>query len=117
MKTIIKPAEKEEAAYFSDFSGRSLGELVPPVELNINFNYGSINDGVEIKLQLDDEDAKPILDIIKNSVSEDFKQKIKKYIANCEKNFEDSMQMRDWSNCDYLSDSLSFWRGFLNLNE
>ena len=79
MKKIIKPAEDEEAVYFSDFSGRSLGELGPPVELMITFNYGSEQDGDCIQLDLDDNDIQEILRIIKNSVTEEFKNKSEQY--------------------------------------
>lgn len=79
MKKIIKPAEDEEAVYFSDFSGRSLGEYGPPVELKIIFNYGSKQDGDCIQLDLDDSDIQEILKIIKNSVTEEFKNKSQQY--------------------------------------
>ena len=39
MKKVTKPAEKEEAVYYSDFSGKTFGEFFPHVEVNIEFNY------------------------------------------------------------------------------
>jgi hypothetical protein len=71
MKKIIKPAEQEECIYFSDFSGKPLGDLDPPVELKISFNYGSKNDGNEILLDLDDSDVELIIDFLKKNISTD----------------------------------------------
>ena len=117
MKKIIKPAEREEAVYFSDVSGKSFGEFSAPVELKISFNYGSKHDGSEIQIDLDDEEVKPILDHLKTLVSEDFKQNVKNKLDRFENDYEDSMQMRDWDHCDRMSNSIWFWREFLELKE
>jgi len=116
MKKIFRPAEKEEAVYFSDFSGKSFGEFDPPVELKISFNYGSKYDGTEVTVDLDDEEIKPILDILKQSISEDFKKSIKNRLDKLENDFEISVQMRDWDSCDRMSDTLLFWREFLGIS-
>jgi hypothetical protein len=71
MKKIIKPLEEEECIYFSDFSGKPLGDLYPPVELKISFNYGSKNDGCEINLDLDDNDIELVLNFLKKNISKD----------------------------------------------
>jgi hypothetical protein len=71
MKKIIKPQEPEEAVYYSDFSGKLLPEsnvFGPPVILKIEYNYGSEQDGDSFELHLDDEDAKKILQFLKNNV-------------------------------------------------
>jgi len=115
MKKVIKPAEKEEAVYFSDISGKSFGEFGAPVELKLSFNYGSKYDGTEITFQMDDNDAKPVLDLLKELVTSDFKEASKKFLENHEKSLEDSIQMRDWEYCDRMSDSIQFWRDFLKL--
>ena len=117
MKTIIKPAEREEAVYFSDISGKSFGEFAAPVELKLSFNYGSKHDGTEVNIDLDDEEVRPFLELLKKSVSEDFKQKMKKNLEKIENNYESSMQMRDWDYCDRMSDSIWFWREFLGLKD
>ena len=78
MKKVFKPAEREEAIYFSDFTGKSLGEWTAPVNLQINFNYGSERDGASLTLHLDDEDTKPIIDLIKQKLSEDVKAELRK---------------------------------------
>ena len=117
MKKITNPAEKEEAVYYSDFSGKCLGEMPAPIEISIDFSYGSKHDGTKLKLQLEDEDVGPLLELIKSSVSEDFKFHIKKIITEQEKSYEDSMQMRDWGCCDMITNTLWFWRDFLGLTE
>jgi len=81
MKRIIKPQVREEAVYYSDFSGKCLGEMPAPIEISIDFSYGSKHDGTKLKLQLEDEDVGPLLELIKSSVSEDFKSHIKKIIT------------------------------------
>lgn len=115
MKKVIKPAEQEEAVYFSDFSGKCFGEFHPPVELTISCSYGSKHDGAGIELHLDDEELKPFLELIKKSMSEDYKTKIKKQLESSENSYEDAMQMRDWEHCDILSNSIWFWREILGL--
>jgi hypothetical protein len=55
VKKITKPAEKEEAVYYSDFSGKCFGEFNAPVQLKIEFNYGSIYDGSKFTFDLDDD--------------------------------------------------------------
>ena len=115
MKKIFKPAEKEEAIYFSDFSGKSFGEFNPPVELKMSFNYGSKYDGTEITIDLDDEEIQPVLNLLKQSISEDFKQTIKKRLEKLDEDFEISIQMRDWDSCDKMADNLLFWRDFLGI--
>ena len=117
MKKILKPASKEEAIYYSDFSGKCFGEFYPPVELTISCSYGSKHDGAGIELHLDDEEVQPFLKLIKKMISEDFKSKIKKQLESAENVYEDAMQMRDWEHCDVLSNSIWFWRDILDIKE
>lgn len=102
MKKIIKPAEREEAVYYSDFSGKNLGKFAVPVELKISCGYESKYDGSEIALHLDDDDLEKILSMVKTLVSENFKKSVLEKNKKFEKNYEDSMQMRDWDYCDRL---------------
>lgn len=115
MKKIIKPAEQEEVVFYSDFSGKNLGNYSPPIELSIDFGYGSNRDGASLRLHLTDEDVQPILDLIKSRLSVDFKENAKKELIKQEKSFEDSMQFRDWGSCDFLSNSMWFMREMLDL--
>jgi hypothetical protein len=39
MKKTTRPAQREEAVYYSDFSGKCFGEI-PPIELKIEFGDG-----------------------------------------------------------------------------
>lgn len=117
MKKVIKPPVREEAVYYSDFSGKCFGELPAPVEISIAFSYGSKHDGAGIQLHLDDEELKPILEVIKKSISEDYKNDMKKTIVRYEKTYDDAMQMRDWEHCDIVSNTLWFWRELLELTD
>lgn len=117
MKKIIKPLEREEAVYYSDFSGKTLGEFGPDVELKITCNYGSKYDGTNITLHLDDTDLEKVIHLLKETISEDFKKEVRKRLDNNEKNLEDSIQMRDWSHCDLLSNNVWFLRKLLGFND
>jgi len=117
VKKITKPATRECATYYSDFSGKCFGEFYPPVELTISCSYGSKHDGAGIELHLDDEEMQPFLELIKKSISEDYKDKIKKQLKSAEDKHDDAMQMRDWEHCDILSNSIWFWRDILGLSE
>ena len=52
MKKIIKPAEREEAVYYSDFTGKVLNECGPDITLKLDFHYGSKRDGANLELHL-----------------------------------------------------------------
>lgn len=117
MKKVVKPATREEAVYYSDFSGKCFGEFYPPVELTISCSFGSKHDGAGIELHLDDQELQPFLELVKTSMSEDCKTKIKKQLESAENSYNDAMQMRDWEHCDILSNSIWFWREILNLKQ
>jgi hypothetical protein len=74
MKKVTKPSENEEAVYYSDFSGKLLNWVEPPVKLILDFNYGSKYDESKIELDLDDDDAKLILDFLKTKLLEESKK-------------------------------------------
>jgi hypothetical protein len=78
MKKILKPLELEDAVYYSDFSGKILNEQ-PPIEINIDFNYGSKYDGCKLELHLDDEDFDQLLSFLKTKLSEDFKHNYEQF--------------------------------------
>ena len=78
MKKIIVPEQREEATYFSDFSGQPFGDLYhPPVTLKLEFNYGSEYDGSEITLHLSDKDIAPILELISSKLNPDVQKILK----------------------------------------
>jgi hypothetical protein len=71
MKKIIEPQQEETAVYYSDFSGKILNNVFgPPAILEINFNYGSKNDGEKITLHLDDDDIDKILKFLNENLNE-----------------------------------------------
>ena len=77
MKKTLKPHEDEMSIYYSDFSGKLLDHnFPPPVKVKLEFNYGSEYDGFKMKLHLDDEDSKKLLNFIKENLTEESKQEI-----------------------------------------
>ena len=102
MKKITKPLEKEEAVYYSDFSGKCFGEYNPHIELKIDFGYGSIYDGSTIKFDLDDNDIEDILFILKSKLNNDTKKILKEMYTKLDNNYDDHVQTKDWSGCDYI---------------
>jgi hypothetical protein len=117
MKKIIKPAEREEAVYYSDFSGKNLGKFAVPVELKISCGYESKYDGMDISFHLDDDDLEKIITYLKSNISNDFKESITKKIDKYDNDYEASMQMRDWDACDNVLNNLCFLRKLVNINK
>ena len=74
MKIVIKPASKEDAVYYSDFSGKLLDSNMIPCEVNISFSYPSKFDGEYISLYLTDEDANKLLPVIKQNLTDEAKK-------------------------------------------
>jgi hypothetical protein len=101
MKKIIKPAEPEEAVYFSDFSGRPL-DIFPSATLSLNFSYGSKYDGSILNFHLNDEDAEKLLAFLKENLNADTKQSLKQQSIHLDDVLEDNIQSRDWTSCDYI---------------
>lgn len=64
MKKVLKPAEKENVLYYSDFSGKVLGDI-PPIEVTIDFNYGSNRDGDSLEWHITDNEFSELLKLIK----------------------------------------------------
>jgi len=117
MKKVTKPAERGEAVYYSDFSGKNLGEFDAPVELKISCGYGSKYDQADITFHLDDNDLEKLTLILRDCISEDFKNEINKKINKYDKYYEDSMQMRDWDSCDKALNNLCLFRNLLGIKE
>jgi hypothetical protein len=78
MKKILKPATQEIGVLYSDFNGKLFFESTPEVEIKLIFNYGSPFDGECLTLDLTNEEAEPILELIKSKISKDKKQDITK---------------------------------------
>ena len=112
MKKIIKPAEREEAVHYSDFSGKCFGDFTPPVVLKMEFNYGSKFDGFDLRLDLCDDDILPFLDIIEKNASEEFKAHMEKKLIATKNEYESAIDSRDWIGCDHLGNTLHFLKRF-----
>jgi len=117
MKKIIKPLKREEAVYYSDFTGKCFGNFDPHVELTLDFGYGSVNDGAKFKLDLTDEEVEPVLNLLKKLVNKDFKANIINKIKELEEDYENNVQSRDWNSCEFLFNNISFWKKFLDIEE
>lgn len=107
MKKITKPAEKEEATYYSDFSGKCFGEFYPPIHLKLEFNYGSVYDGSVFTFDLDDKDIDDILFVLKGKLSNETKKDLKQRFVALNDNYEQNFQERDWTSCDYICNEKS----------
>jgi hypothetical protein len=101
MKKTTKPAQREEAVYYSDFSGKCFGEMHPPIELILDFGYGSKYDGSKLRFDLDDDDIQDILALLKSKLSNDSKKALKTMYIILDDKYENSVQSRDWDDCRF----------------
>lgn len=108
MKKVVKPAEREESVYYSDFSGKILCEFGPEVVLKLTFGYGSKFDGSELELHLSDDDMMPVLKMLKNNISTEFKHNLTKELKSSEQDHDDNVQSRDWTSCEFSSNKIDF---------
>ena len=67
MKKIIIPAVKEHSVYSSDIAGK-IFDYDPSINLTIECNYGSKQDGTTIELHFTEEEAKDIFSYIKSKI-------------------------------------------------
>lgn len=114
MKNIIKPTQKEEAEYYSDFSGERFNHDIPEVEIKFSFEYGSKFDGSSFDVHLSDEEAKEIILLIRSKLSEKTKQKLNDFLEKTEKDYDDCIQFRDWDASDFHASSIGMYRFLLN---
>jgi hypothetical protein len=115
MKKILKPAEKEEAAYYSDFTGKPLSQYGPEVDIKVSFDYGSKHDGARFTLHLSDEDADHILKFISTKISKDCRKEIQKNLEQLDVQYEDVMDSRAWGECDFIHNNREVYKKLLNL--
>ena len=66
---------------------------------------------------MDDIDFEKIIDFLKDNISKDFKDETRKKLEKYEKDYDDSMQMRDWDSCDNTINSIWFIRKNLNIKD
>jgi len=105
MKKIINPATKEEAVYYSDFSGKCFDRFHSPISLTLDFGYGSRYDGSKLSFDLDDEDVESILDVLKSKLSTDAKMHLKKRHKALSDDYCSSVEFRDWDNCNLIGNT------------
>jgi hypothetical protein len=115
MKKTIKPLEKEQSVYYSDLSGKCFGEWGSPVEIKIEFNYGSKYDGSQISLHLSDEESEYLLNCIKLKASADYKSSLKKELDKQEKEYCESVDFRDWESCEQKQNSIDLIEYLLDI--
>jgi hypothetical protein len=107
MKKILKPEQREEALFYSDFTGKPLGNMgYETIGFKVTCNYGSKFDGSEITLHLDDEDLLELIEFLKTKLSEDFKNQIKNSMKKLDKDHEDCFQARDWQSVEYIQNNM-----------
>jgi hypothetical protein len=115
MKKIIKPQQQEDAVYYSDFTGECFGDSWPPVEIKIEFNYGSKYDSGNLQLHLTDKEVDPIIELIKANLSEDKKFELKKLIKKIESQLDDSIDSRCWDSAEICSNNLDLYKFLLDI--
>lgn len=107
MKKITKPAEKEEAVYYSDFNGVPFDhQCGPDIQIDIQFNYGSQYDGSRLILHLNDKEFEPLLKMVKENLSSDTKKEFKKIIDKLDDDYEASIDSRDFYSCHCVGNNL-----------
>ena len=116
MKKILKPAEQEEVAYYSDFTGKPLGADDPNSVLKIDFNYGSKYDGSHIALHLSDKDAEEVLAFLATKITKECKKEIQKSMEQIDARYDDAMDSRAWDICDTYHNNREVLKKLLGLD-
>jgi hypothetical protein len=117
MKKILKPAEKEESAYYSDFTGKPLGEYGPEAKLIMSFSYGSKYDGSAFTLHLSDTDAEEVLAFLATKITKECKKEIQKNMEQFDARYDDAMDSRAWDECDILHNNQEVLKKLLGLDK
>jgi len=117
MKKVIKPAEREESVYYSDVSGKMFGECGPSVEVKIEFNYESAHDGSSLTFHLTDEEVLEWLKELKPKLNENYKNALQAQLKKEEQKYDDSVQSRDWTSCNYYHNSSELLHFMLDHHE
>ena len=117
VKKIVKPSEKEEVIYYSDFSGKCFGQFHPDVNVKIEFNYNSRFDGSTLELHLTDQETTSLLNFIKREITTEYKNEIKSKLNHVEQQLDISIQSRDWSDCDYKYTSIDLYKYLIDHEE
>ena len=114
MKKIIVPEQKEEANYYSDFTGQPFDSYFgPPIELKVQFNYGSKYDCSEFTLHLSDKDIEPVLDLIQSKLNPDFKKELHDFYLGDEVELQNAIEARDPQECEYRISNMNLIKRLL----
>lgn len=114
MKKVIKPAEQEEAVYYSDFKGKCFKNFYPEATLSIQFDYGSKYDGEALTLHLSDEEAESVLEFIKSNISEDYKNGLKGKLHRRHVSLDEAIDARDYTQADFYANCCELFKFLLN---
>lgn len=112
MKKIIKKSIREEFEIYSDFSGELLPYSVP-VNVKLQFGYGSEFDMADLELHLSDEDSKELLELIKSKLHDKTKTIIKENLKSLLDENDDAIDSRDWTASDITFNHISFQKFLL----
>lgn len=104
MKIVTKPAQKEEAESYCDFTGEKLVDYVP-AEMKMYFGYGSKHDGFSLTLDLSDGAAESLLEFIKKNLHDKTKEELKGKLVEAEDMLYGAMDARSWEECDRYGNS------------
>jgi len=115
MKKVFKPAEREEAAYYSDFTGKPLSPCGPDVDLKMSFDYGSKYDGARVTLHLSDDDVDQLLNFLSTKLSGDCRKEIQKNLEQLDVQYDDAMDSRAWGECDFLHNNREVYKKLLGI--
>ena len=103
MKKVLRPEEKEESVFYSDFSGKSFGEFAPDVQVQMTFNYGSKYDGAQIVVHLTDEESNQILEYLSERFTNEKRNELKKLLQEYDSIYEHSLDDRAWDICEFYN--------------
>lgn len=117
MKKIIRPSEKEEALYYSDFTGKPLDVCGPDVELKLEFAYDSKYDGSRISLHLSDDDVEDLLKFLSTKLTEECRKNIQKNLEKLDSFYDDAMDSRAWEECDIYHNNREVLKKMLGLED
>lgn len=112
MKKILKPEQREECEYYSDFSGERFEHDIPEVVLKLEFGYGSPFDDSNWEFHLTHDESLEVLNIIKQKICDKTKQSLSEELIKNEKDYDSSMQFRDWNSCDFLASKMDMCKFF-----
>jgi hypothetical protein len=117
MKKITAVAVKEQSKVFSDFSGQRFRYDIPEATLRFDFGYGSSFDDGIIEFHLSDKESKEVLNFIKEKLHKNTKEHFEKMLKKETKNFEESVDCRDYSASEYYGSCVGLYKFFLGKND